>query len=283
MDQSIDLLSERTSQQDLGARIDERIEAYAEEAFAFLERLIAAPSTVGQEHGALEVFATELEGLGFSIERLPIPESVADLPGAGVPMLPYDGRYDVIARRPADVTGASLLLNGHIDVVPAEEPQLWTSPPFSPERRDGWMYGRGAGDMKCGFAMGTLALRALLDPDVEAPLGPLTFMAAIEEEYTGNGTLAAIEAGVLADAVVLLEPTELDLLLGGVGILWLRVEVEGLAAHAEAAGGAVNAIEAALPIIGSLRKLEDDLNAVGDRTNHYGEPTTRQPGPVRGW
>ena len=264
MDQSIDLLSQERIAPDLAARIDERIDAHAEAAFAFLERLIAAPSTVGQEQGALEVFAAELEGLGFSIERLPIPESVADLPGAGVPMLPYDGRYDVVARRPGEMAGASVLLNGHIDVVPAEEPQLWTSPPFSPERRDGWMYGRGAGDMKCGFAMGALALRALLDPGVAAPLGPLTFIAAIEEEYTGNGTLASVDAGVLADMVVLLEPTDLDLLVGGVGILWLQVEIEGLAAHAEASGGAVNAIEAALPIIRSLRDLEDDLNAVGD-------------------
>jgi acetylornithine deacetylase len=264
MDRSIDLLTGLPLARDLAARIDERIDAHAEEAFAFLERLIAAPSTVGQEQGALEVFASELAELGFAIERLSIPESVAELPGAGVPKLSYDGRYDVIARRTGDTDGTSLLLNGHIDVVPAEEPQLWTTPPFSPQRRDGWMYGRGAGDMKCGFAMGALALRALLDPAVDAPLGPLTFVAAIEEEYTGNGTLASVDAGVLADAVVLLEPTELDLLLGGVGILWLQVEVEGLAAHAESAGAAVNAIEAALPLIDSLRGFEEQLNKVAD-------------------
>lgn len=264
MDQSSDLLANTSIDRRLAALIDERVEAHAEEAFAFLERLIAAPSTVGQEQGALEVFATELDGLGFAIERLAIPENVAALPGAGVPKLPYDGRYDVIARRDGADGAASLLLNGHIDVVPADEPQLWASPPFHPQRRNGWMYGRGAGDMKCGFAMGTLALRALLDPTVDADLGPLTFVAAIEEEYTGNGTLASVEAGVLADAVVLLEPTELDLLLGGVGILWLEIEVRGLAAHAEAAGAGVNAIEAALPIIDSLRALEDHLNTIGD-------------------
>jgi acetylornithine deacetylase len=250
---------------DLARLLDERIHAHAEEAFGFLERLVAAPSTVGQEQAALEVFAAELTELGFAVERLPIPEHVAELPGAGVPLRSYDGRYDVVARRPGDLPGApSLLLNGHIDVVPADEPQLWTTPPFDPSRRDGWLYGRGAGDMKCGFAMGVLALRALLDPDVRAPLGALTFVAAIEEEYTGNGTLASIDAGVLADAVVLLEPTDLDLLLGGVGILWLRIVVHGRAAHAEAAGGAVNAIEAAARLLPSLRAMEDELNDVVD-------------------
>lgn len=264
MDQSIDLKPAWRLDPALAAHVDEQIEVHAEAAFDFLERLISQPSTVGQESGALEVFAAELAGLGFGIERLAIPESVAELPGAGVPMLPYHGRYDVIARRPGRDGSASLLLNGHIDVVPADEPQLWTSPPFSPQRRDGWMYGRGAGDMKCGFAMGTLALRALLDPVVDAALGPLSFVAAIEEEYTGNGTIASVEAGVLADAVVLLEPTDLDLLLGAVGILWLEIEVQGRAAHAEAAGNAVNAIEAALPLVAALRELEADLNLIGD-------------------
>lgn len=257
----------------ISERIDAKVDAHAEAAFEFLERLIAAPSTVGQEQSALEIVAAELHGLGFGIERLPIPEDIVEVPGAGVPMLPYADRYDVIARRSGDVDGASILLNGHIDVVPADEPQLWTSPPFQPERRDGWMYGRGAGDMKCGFAMGILALRALLDADVRAPLGPLTFVAAIEEEYTGNGTLASVEAGVLADGVVLLEPTELDMLLGGVGILWLEIAVEGRAAHAEAAGSAVNAIEAVLPLLDALRDLERKLNAIGD-------PRIKTPDPL---
>jgi acetylornithine deacetylase len=118
--------------------------------------------------------------------------------------------------------------------------------------------------MKCGFAMGALALRAVIETAPDRLTAPVSFLAAIEEECTGNGTLAAAAAGVTADAVVLLEPTNLDLLLGGVGILWLQVEVLGRAAHAEAAGRAVNAIEASLPIIGAMRALEVELNTIGD-------------------
>jgi len=62
--------------------------------------------------------------------------------------------------------------------------------------------------------------------------GRLTFASVIEEECTGNGTLAAARAGVLADAAVLLEPTDLGLLLGGVGILWAELTVRGLPALA---------------------------------------------------
>jgi acetylornithine deacetylase len=262
MAQSIDLRNKAAVDM---ARLDELIDAHAEAAFGFFERLVAAPSTVGQEQGALEVFANELGTLGFAIERLSIPEDVAGLPGAGHPQQSYEGRYDVIARRPGDLPGtASLLLNGHIDVVPADEPDAWTTPPFAPVRRDGWLYGRGAGDMKCGFAMGVLALRALLDPEINAPLSPLTFVAAIEEECTGNGTLAAVHAGVTADAAVLLEPTDLDLLLGGVGILWVQLVVHGFAAHAHAAGSAVNAVDVAARLLPAFRAMEDELAAIGD-------------------
>ncbi len=243
------------------------IERHTEEAFQLLERLVEQPSTVGQEQGALEVLGAALEPLGFELERLPIPESVAELPGAGVPARPYAGRYDLVARRHLPGPGdrrPHLLLNGHIDVVPADEPALWTSPPFEPRRVDGWMRGRGAGDMKCGFAMGLLALRALRDviPDPELP--DLTFVAAIEEEYTGNGTLAAAHAGVTADAAILLEPTDLGILLGGVGILWLGIEVVGRAAHAESAATGQNAIELATRLLPGLRAAEDELNGIPD-------------------
>jgi homocysteine S-methyltransferase len=61
----------------------------------------------------------------------------------------------------------SLLLNGHIDVVPAEA-AVWSSDPFTPARSGGWLSGRGAGDMKAGFAMGLLAIRALADLPIVA-------------------------------------------------------------------------------------------------------------------
>src|SRR5215470_19624506 len=99
----------------------------------------------------------------------------------------------------------------------------------------GWMTGRGAGDMKGGFAMGLLAVAALRRAMPDSLLGELGFLSVIEEECTGNGTLAACHAGVLGDAAVLLEPTGLALLLGGVGVLWVEIEIDGIGAHAEAA------------------------------------------------
>jgi len=113
--------------------------------------------------------------------------------------------------------------------------------------------------MKGGFAMGLLAVAALRRAMPGALTGELSFLSVIEEECTGNGTLAACDAGVLGDAVVLLEPTGLDLLLGGVGILWAEIEVAGIPAHAESADRAVNPVRGVPVILKALADLEEDL------------------------
>ena len=224
-----------------------------------MERLVAAPSTVGLEQEAQDVVEQELKRLGLEVERLPIPETIEDDPLAGVAQISYEGRADVVGRLGSN-EGPSLLVNGHIDVVPAGKPDLWTSPPFEPRLDGDRLYGRGAGDMKGGFAMATLALDALLAVEPEAIAGSLTFLSVIEEECTGNGTLAAARAGVLADAVILPEPTGLGMLLAGVGILWLDVVLDGKSAHAESADRAVNPIDLALTVVDALRRSEREMN-----------------------
>lgn len=241
--------------------LDDAVDELAPRALEVLRRLVAEPSTVGQEQGAEEVLAGELAELGFAIERLPIPDDIGDDPLAGVPSRSYRDRYDLVGRR-GDGSGRSLLINGHIDVVPADDASPWATPPFTPTELDGWLHGRGAADMKGGFAAGLLALWAL-DRTEPGWLGDgrLTWLAAIEEEYTGNGTLAAARAGVLADAALLLEPTELDVLLAGIGIIWVEVELTGRAAHVEAAGGAVNPILGMQRVIDALQDFERELDA----------------------
>jgi acetylornithine deacetylase len=237
--------------------LDRAVDALAADAFGFLERLVAVPSTVGHEAAAQRVVRDELERLGFATVATDVPGDIAADPVAGIPQASYAGRPNVTGHRDTG-PGPSLLLNGHIDVVPAE-PALWATPPFRPARHDGWLAGRGAGDMKGGFALGTLAIAAL---DQAAPgwlRGRLSVASVIEEECTGNGTLATARDGVLADAVILLEPTDLGVMLGGVGILWAEVTVTGRPAHAEAVHRAVNPVDAALWLAGRVRGLETEM------------------------
>lgn len=239
--------------------VDQAIEAGASAAFSFLEQLVAAPSVVGHEAQAQEIVAAELARLHFGVSQVPIPpETAAHSPG-GAAQLSYDGRYDVLGRiNPG--AGPSLLLNGHVDVVPAQA-SLWSADPFTPVIADGWMTGRGAGDMKGGFAMALLAVGALRTAMPGALTGELSFLSVIEEECTGNGTLAACQAGVLGDTVVLVEPTGLDLLLGGVGVLWAEIIVDGVAAHAESADRAVSPVRYLPAILAALDGLEAELRA----------------------
>ena len=240
------------------ADVDAAIEAQAEAAFVFLEELIAEPSTVGAERGAQQIVGAELATLGFDVAEFDVPaETAASAPG-GVAQCSYSGRPNVLGQINRG-SSPSLLLNGHVDVVPAEA-ELWSSDPFRPVRSGGWLTGRGAGDMKGGFALGLLAVAGLRRAMPDAIAGELGFLSVIEEECTGNGTLAACNAGVLGDAVVVLEPTDLDLLLGGVGVLWIEIEIAGVPAHAEAADRAQNPVHSLPAILRALSSFEDSLN-----------------------
>lgn len=230
----------------------------APHAVAFLAALVAQPSLRGAECAAQELVASTLEELGFAVERLAVPESIGDDELAGVPAHSYDGRFNVLGRTPHD-GGRTLLINGHIDVVPADA-ATWTSDPFVPQVRDGWLYGRGAGDMKGGFATAVLALRALRHLGAQAGQRNLSFLSVIEEECTGNGTLAALRAGVGADAVVLPEPTDLKIVLGGIAITWVRVVINFGGGHAESAHRLASPAQTVAELVDGLAQLEVAYN-----------------------
>ena len=238
--------------------LDEAIVANAEAAFEFLERLVGERSVVGQEQVALNIFAQEAEQIGLTVQRLAFSNAPDPDRRAGVnqpaPQLSAD-RFQVLATTPGDGP-LTLLLNGHMDVVPASAPDHWTRPPFEPYRLNGRMFGRGAADMKSGFAVGLLALRALRDtaPQLFATRR-LGFIAVVEEECTGNGTLRSIvDHAVIAPEVIVLEPTDLGLLVGGVGVLWVDVSITSTSGHAQSADGQVNAVELGMRLVSGLKR-----------------------------
>ena len=108
-------------------RIDAELESLAEGCFSFLERLVAEPSVVGDEAGAQAVVAAELERLGFAVELLEVPESISSDPLAGVPQVAYAGRPVVVGRLSGG-DGPTLLVNGHVDVVPGRPARALAQP-----------------------------------------------------------------------------------------------------------------------------------------------------------
>ncbi len=265
-------------------KLMETVVALSPEIAAFTCRLTAEPSTLGNEASVLAVVESELKTLGFKYQRVPIdPEALSSHPGFAPVPWGYEGRHNVVAGRPADGEGGrSALFNGHLDVVSAEPLGRWERSPFDPFEKDGWLYGRGAGDMKAGVAAMIYAAHAVN----AAGLGlkaPVTLETVIEEECTGNGALACRAAGFDADAVLIPEPFGPTILTSQVGVAWFKVVLDGVSSHVLNTGAGINAIEKCYPLIAALRKLEDELNREKPADfAHSPHPANLNIGVIRG-
>jgi acetylornithine deacetylase len=237
------------------------VDALSDDIVELTERLVRRPSILEHEAGALEVMEKAWVDLDLPPSRVPVDtQQLAGHPGFAPVPWSYRGRYNLVAQRPADASGGrSALFNGHLDVVSPEPLEMWDTDPFTPTHRDGWLYGRGAGDMKAGVAAMTYALYAV----GRAGFGlraPVTLEAVIEEECSGNGALACVHAGHDAEAVLIPEPFGPTLYTAQVGVLWFKVSLRGVPSHVLAATAGTNAIEKSWPIIAALRRLEASMN-----------------------
>src|SRR4029079_6802104 len=114
--------------------------------------------------------------------------------------------------------GRRIVLSGHLDVVPPGAGAPWTVDPWGGEVRGGRLYGRGACDMKGGVAAILAAVRALdAAGHLDDLAGEVVVALVPSEEDGGQGTLAAIRAGVAGDLSVITEPSNLDVVVAHAG------------------------------------------------------------------
>ena len=181
------------------------VESQRAEAVSLLQALVAEPSLLGDEASAQALMARQFGDMGLEVREFAIDEDkLRDHPGYSPSIVSYEGRRNVVGlHRPAGpVRGRSLILNGHIDVVPVGAERLWARPPFEPWTDGDKLYGRGAADMKAGIVAYTMAMRSLRRMGYE-PAAPVTLQSVIEEECTGNGALACLVEGYTADAAII--------------------------------------------------------------------------------
>lgn len=148
------------------ADVDRLLEARLDGSLAELKALVAHPSVAAQNRGMQE--CAELVGRMFEKR------------GFDVELMPCGGPPVVVAERKGKVD-RTLLVYNHYDVQPAEPLELWTSPPFEPEIRDGHMYGRGVSDDKGHIVARLHAVDALLEAEGELPCN-VKFIIEGEEE-----------------------------------------------------------------------------------------------------
>lgn len=233
------------------AQIRAAVEALRSETEDFLCDLIRFPSLPGRESGAIEC-AAERFGRVAEVERVALSNALredADYSNP-IPDLDYEGRFNLRLLRPGSGGGRSLLVNTHIDVVPASQDH---DRPFEPRRVDGEIWGRGACDAKGQLAALYAAFRALDELGVR-PAGETLAHIVVEEEVGGNGTLAMVRQGEKADACIVMEPTSLQILPSVRGAVWFRVTVTGRPGHSGQAGETISALKLAVRV---MQILED--------------------------
>jgi acetylornithine deacetylase len=248
---------------DLRRKILKAVDAGFDRQVSFIADLTRFPSLRGAEARAQDYMAAAMRERGLSVDRWKVSvDEIRHLPGFSPVSVSYDDAWNVVgAHRPRETKGKSLILNGHIDVVPTGPLDMWQRPPFEPEIRDGWLHGRGAGDMKAGLAANLFAFDAIGRLGLE-PAADLYLQSVIEEECTGNGALACLARGYRAEAALITEPSAECLGTAQVGVMWFQVKVRGKPAHVAYAGSGANAIEACFPIIAALHKVEERWNEV---------------------
>jgi acetylornithine deacetylase len=257
--------------EDIASKVLSCVERNLDKQVEFLSELIRFPSTRGNAAPAQDFMARAFRERGYAVDRWKINvEDIEHMAGfSPVVDASYENAWTVVAtHRPRTQKGHSLILNGHIDVVPTGPLDMWSSPPFEPKVQDGWLYGRGAGDMKAGLAVNLYAMQALQRAGVQ-PAADVYLQSVIEEECTGNGALSCVQRGYKADAALLTEPSGEGLSSAQMGVIWLQVEVKGRPAHAAYAGQGFNAIEASYPLMQALFDLRDQWN--GEKHPAYQE------------
>ncbi len=267
------------------ADIWEAVDAQTEWMVDTLARLVRAPTVLGNEEPGQVVMRQAYRELGLEPRDLPLDAAALRADPRHSPFS-WDvaGKRNVVATWAAGGEGGrSLILNGHVDVVPPAAPELWTTPPYEPRRDGDWLFGRGGGDMKAGLVVIAGAVRALRGLGV-APRAPIELQSVVEEECTGHGALQCVLSGPPADACVITEPHPDHITVAQVGVLWFHVDILGRPAHAASADAlGFNAIDAAATVTRALRALEAELNAVKPPPyEHFAHPINLNVGTIRG-
>ncbi len=228
---------------DIKNKINKAINDNKDEIIAFVQELVRTPSLANHESGVQQIIHNKLNSIGLSSKIIPVIFSELEHhPAFNDDGFSPDSRINVTAVWKGKNNAKSLILNGHVDVVPIGPEKLWDDDPFSGNIIDGKIYGRGSCDMKAGLSSGLFAI-SILKYLGFAPDGDIIFQSVVGEESGGCGTLTNIVKGYNAAAAVILEPTSLKLSPIQSGALTFRLKVSGKATHASMRWDGISAIE----------------------------------------
>jgi acetylornithine deacetylase len=223
----------------------------------FLCELISFPSTRGNETPVMHFLHDKLKNLVDECILIDVDDSLMDDPDYAFKM---DGfRYSETKQLECVIRGTEngkkIVFNTHTDVVP---PSVGQIAPFSARADEDRIFGRGACDAKGQIAV-LYALILLIHESGFKPKGDLIFHFVIEEENGGNGTLAMVRRGIHADAAIVLEPSELNIMAAVRGAVWFELKVTGKPGHSGRSGDTISAMKKAYQAMSALEAYHDTL------------------------
>jgi len=252
------------------------IEKNQKETVRSLQKLISIPSVTGNEKEAQEFVTEKWNRMGLSVDVW--EPKVEELKGHSghVPVVgDYRNRPNVVSVLKGEGGGKSLLFNGHVDVIPPGPHEAWEYGPWSGRVENGRVYGCGASDMKSGLVAMTAALDAIIKSEVRLK-GDVILESTVDEELSGNGTLACILRGYKADAGICCETSSLRVQPASIGRIWFEISIEGKPAGIQRRWEGVNAIAKGYKIVEAVSALEELRVA---KLSHPLYPDTREALP----
>lgn len=213
---------------------------------SLVQDLVRIPSVnpPGDEKPVAEYLLKLLMDWGFETRRIDEPDP---------------RRPQILAVLPGSGKRAPVILNGHMDVVPAGDPSKWTGDPFSGGLRGGRIYGRGSCDMKGGLGVALEVARVIQLSGFQLA-GDLVLTFAMGEETGEPGTKTILEASGYTEGFgVVLEPTDLRVAVAEKGLAFFVVTLMGRPVHCSIAELGVNPIEKFLALGEKLRKYDQEI------------------------
>jgi acetylornithine deacetylase len=241
-------------------QIDSAVNSARDEILSFIQTLVQSPSLANDEGPVQELVSQKLKSLHLNVEKIPVCfDELKDHPAFNDDGYSPDSRHNVIGHWKNNGSGKSIILNGHVDVVPTGSVELWDESPWSGAIKNERIYGRGSCDMKAGLASGIFAIQILKEIGFK-PSGNVMVQSVVGEESGGCGTLANVVNGLTADGAVILEPTSLKICPIHSGALNFRLTIPGKATHGAMRWEGVSAIEKTHLIHQSILDLEQKRN-----------------------
>jgi acetylornithine deacetylase len=242
-------------------RVRSWLKAHRAKGTRLLQKLVQEASTRGQESQAQAIIIEKCREMGLWLDIWEIDEKeLRTHPAFCSDRETFQGNPNVVAVLKGTGGGKSIILNGHIDVVPEGDRKAWEYDPFSGRIEGNRLYGRGSTDMKGGTVALLLALEAIQASQIKLK-GDVVFESVIEEESGGAGTLATVMRGYKADAAIIPEPTNMKFFPKQQGSMWFRITIRGKSAHGGTRYEGISAIDKAIIIIEQLSMLEQKRNS----------------------